>query len=151
MSEILWQWCRFDALSQYQLYEVMQARQDVFAVEQNCVYRDADGADQFSWHLIGRKKDELLAYCRVVDPGVKYMEVSIGRVLTTAKARGTGLGKALLAKAITQIEKTYPASPIRISAQHYLQRYYQGFGFNAVSRPYDEDGIWHIEMLRPVA
>ncbi len=143
-----WHYCRFNELSLNQLYAVMQVRQAVFAVEQNCAYQDADGIDQQSWHLMAFKDKELLAYCRVVDAGVKYKELSIGRVLTAQSARGTGIGKHLMQEAINRIEHNVGAVPIRISAQQYLEKYYQSFGFSTVSESYLEDGIPHIEMLR---
>ena len=143
-----WKWLRFDQLSVNQLYAMLQVRQEVFVVEQNCIYLDADGVDQHSWHLMAMKEEAVLAYCRVVDPGIKYDELSIGRVLTAQSARGTGLGKILLQNAIDNIEHNIGAVPIRISAQQYLEKYYLGFGFKTVSEPYDEDGIPHIEMLR---
>lgn len=147
-----WQWSSFDELSQHELYEILKVRQAVFTVEQNCAYQDADGLDKVSWHLMGWREDspenELVAYLRVVLPGEQYAEPSIGRVLTAPSARGSGLGKALTREAIVRISRAYRDTPIRISAQQYLEKFYSEFGFETVSEPYDEDGIPHIEMLR---
>lgn len=148
-NQVNWVWSRLGELNTKQLYDVLQARQQVFVVEQDCVYLDADGVDENSWHLIGYSNDKLQAYCRVVDAGIKYKELSIGRVLTTDAARGRGLGKTLMKQAIENIDKTYGDIAVRISAQQYLENYYQSFGFNTVSTPYDEDGIPHVEMFRP--
>ncbi|WP_226647620.1 GNAT family N-acetyltransferase [Microbulbifer variabilis] len=149
-----WQWCSFQQLSTDQLYEILRARQEVFTVEQDCPYQDADGKDQHAWHLICWDKDNnssrLVAYLRVVFPGKKYSEPSIGRVLTKECSRGTGLGKELIRRAVEQTQAEYPGLGIRISAQEHLRRFYGEFGFEQVSAPYDEDGIPHIEMLRPV-
>jgi ElaA protein len=90
----------------------------------------------------------LVAYCRIVPPGVKFPEPSIGRVLTTAGARRTGAGRALMREAVARIEALWPDKPIRIGAQRYLERFYGEFGFAKASEPYDEDGIVHIEMVR---
>ncbi|WP_193164632.1 GNAT family N-acetyltransferase [Microbulbifer hainanensis] len=148
-----WQWGKFSDFSPDQLYEVLRVRQAVFTVEQDCAYQDADGKDQSAWHLTAWRTasptPEALAYLRVVFPGKKYPEPSIGRVLTAEGARGTGLGRELMRRAVEQIEREYPQSPIRISAQQYLESFYRDFGFVRVSEPYDEDGIPHIEMLRP--
>jgi ElaA protein len=144
-----WQWCRFESLSTDQLYEIVSAREAVFVVEQNCPYLDADGLDRYSWHLTGWKDGQVAAYSRVVEPGIKYAEPSLGRVLTTGDWRRKGLGKELLQRAIEKIEEQYPGQGIRISAQQYLDSFYAGFGFERVSEPYDEDGIPHIEMVRP--
>ena len=149
---IKWQWALFDELSLYELYEIMKVRQAVFAVEQDCVYQDADDLDQVAWHLIGwhehSNEKKIVAYLRVVFPQRKFPEPSIGRVLTTPEARGTGLGKALTREVITRIADKYPNTAVRISAQQYLEKFYSAFGFETVSKPYDEDGIPHIEMLR---
>ncbi|WP_323844735.1 GNAT family N-acetyltransferase [Microbulbifer magnicolonia] len=155
---VRWQWLSFAELSSEQLYEILRARQEVFAVEQHCPYQDADGRDQVSRHLAGwhqagmhRESDHplLLAYLRVVFPGEKYAEPSIGRVLTTSSARGTGLGRELMRRALRHTQETFPGAPIRISAQQHLEKFYGEFGFVQASEPYDEDGIPHIEMLRP--
>ncbi len=150
---VTWKWTPFDALSVAELYDVLMARQAVFIVEQQCVYPDIDALDPCAWHLLGHTTDAetqvLAAYLRVVFPGKKYDEPSIGRVLTTPAARGQGWGRALMAEGIQRVEAHYPNCAIRISAQQYLERFYQSFGFQTVSEPYDEDGIPHIEMLRP--
>jgi len=147
-----WQWLLFDELSRDQLYEILKIRQAVFAVEQDCAYQDADGLDQASWHLLGWRNDanekNLVAYLRVVVPGIKYPEPSIGRILVARSVRRTGLGKALMREAITRTLTEYPDSSIRISAQQHLENFYSAFGFTTVSEPYDEDGIPHVEMLR---
>lgn len=149
---VIWQWLRFSELSADQLYEILRVRQKVFTVEQDCAYQDADGKDRYARHLAAWRANtdspQLLAYLRVVIPGVKYAEPSIGRVLTAKSARGTGLGRELMRRAIAHTQAEFPGRAIRISAQEYLQRFYREFGFEQVSEPYDEDGIPHIEMLR---
>lgn len=148
-----WKWKTFEALSVDELYEILKARQDVFGVEQNCVYQDADDLDRYSWHLFAQSTEDVTpvkveAYLRVVRPTYKYDEPSIGRVLTSALFRGKGTGKLLMEKGVALVEAEYPGRPIRISAQQYLQAFYSNFGFKTVSEPYLEDGIPHIEMLR---
>jgi ElaA protein len=146
-----WRWCRFEELSVFELDAIYRARQQVFAIEQACVYLDADGFDAFSWHLAAWcDAHELpLAYARVVHPGQKYAEPSIGRVITTGAARGTGLGRELVRRAVERCGEVFPAQGIRISAQTRLERFYAELGFVAVGPPYLEDGIPHTEMLRP--
>ena len=109
---IQWQWKTFDELSTDDLYEILKVRQEVFAVEQDCVYQDADDLDKFSWHLIAWNVSDsgspgIHAYLRVVFPTHKYRELSIGRVLTVKQARGSGLGKELLRIALLNIEREY--------------------------------------------
>jgi len=149
---IKWQWSSFENLSTLDLYEIMKVRQEVFVVEQDCVYQDSDDLDKTAWHLVGWKAGsdgrKVVAYLRVVWPGEKFKEPSIGRVLTVLSERGTGLGKALTSEALKRISTEYPGASIRISAQKYLERFYSDFAFKTVSEPYDEDGIPHIEMIR---
>ena len=149
---IEWQWSRFDQLDGQAVYAMLEARQQVFILEQACLYADIDGIDRDAHHLLGWRNDggrrELVAYLRCVPPGVKYAEPSLGRVLTSTAARGGGIGMTLLQQGLRQAEALYPGQRIRISAQLYLQAFYERFGFHAVSEPYDEDGIPHIEMLR---
>ena len=148
-----WHCAPFDSLSLADLYDLMRFRQEVFVVEQNCVYLDADGYDQKARHLLGRDETgQLVACLRLFAPGVKYPEFStdatIGRVCTAASARGTGLGQELMRSGIAEAARLWPGCGIRISAQAYLLNFYGKLGFLPVSEPYDEDGIPHVEMIR---
>ena len=147
-----WQFTHFNDLAPADLYEVLAQRQDVFILEQTCLYPDIDGLDPQAHHLLGWRmvdgKRVLAAYLRVLGPGVKYAEMSLGRVITTQAARGSGAGRALLTEGIARAEALYPGHRIRIGAQQYLEQFYRSFGFETVSAPYDEDGIMHIDMLR---
>lgn len=147
-----WQFTHFNDLAPTDLYEVLAQRQDVFILEQTCLYPDIDGLDPAAHHLLGWRtvdgKRRLAAYLRVLAPGAKYVEMSLGRVLTTSAARGSGAGRALLLEGIARAEALHPGHRIRIGAQQYLEKFYQGFGFQTVSAPYDEDGIMHVDMLR---
>ena len=120
-------------------------------LEQECLYLDADGKDRKSFHLMGFEGDELVAYARIVEPGVSYAEVSIGRILTTKIARGTGAGIELMEEGLREIESRYGKVPVRISAQTYLLKFYQKFGFESTGKEYLEDEIPHTEMLRPAS
>lgn len=149
-----WQWCRLDELTPAQQYAVFAAREAVFVVEQNCPYQDLDGLDFKAHHLIGwsdRNAGNVAAYLRVLAPGIKFREPSIGRVLTTEGYRRTGLGRQLMGKALAHIARHHPGQSVRISAQSYLDTFYRDFGFVPCSAPYLEDGIPHVEMLRLTA
>ena len=151
-STIDWHFSRFADLTPFDLYDVLAARQNVFILEQTCLYPDIDGYDLEAHHLLGWRnvdgKRQLAAYLRVLAPGAKYDEMSLGRVVTTPAARGSGAGRALLEQGIAHAEALHPGHRIRIGAQQYLERFYASFGFQTVSAPYDEDGIMHIDMLR---
>lgn len=150
-TDIIWHCREFAALSLIELQHIYAARQAVFVLEQRCFYADVDGLDEKAWHLAAWApwQGEPLAYARLFPPGVKYTEASIGRVLTTLGARGRGLGRELVRRAVSESDALFDGAALRISAQAHLDPFYQGFGFKAASEPYMEDGIPHIEMLRP--
>ncbi len=142
-----WRWQKIAQLSGSEVYEILALRQQVFVLEQTCLYADIDHKDQQCFHLSGWQGEKLHGYLRVVPPGLVYSEVALGRILTAETTRGSGLGKQLLSRALDEVSLLYPGQSIRILAQFYLQKFYAGFGFKTVSEPYDEDGIPHIEML----
>ena len=135
----------FAELSTIELYEIYKARVDVFVVEQNCSYPEIDELDLCSIHIYLKDEEGLQAYLRVIPPGLKWQEASIGRVLT--KKRGTGLGFQIVSTAIEFIEKNYSVS-IRIEAQVYAKIFYEKLGFKQCSETFLEDGIPHIQMIR---
>ena len=146
-----WTWSRFGELGVDNLYDALALRCRVFVLEQG-PYLDPDGIDRQAWHLLGRDAMGVLhAYLRVVDPGVKYAEPSIGRVITSAAWRGKGAGRALMLQGLAACEAAWPGQGIRISAQAHLQRFYGSLGFQPMGEVYLEDDIPHIEMLRPAA
>ncbi|HEY1086649.1 MAG TPA: GNAT family N-acetyltransferase [Archangium sp.] len=148
MSTPEFDWLPFSSLSGREVHDVLQLRQRVFVVEQNCPYLDADGADPSCWQGLGRVDGVLIATARIVPPGLKYMEPAIGRVVTAPEARRSGAGRALMISAIAQTKRLFPGQDIRIGAQRYLEKFYASLGFEIVGEPYDEDGIPHVEMLR---
>jgi ElaA protein len=148
MSNIVWNIKNFDEFTVPELYAVLKSRIDVFVIEQNCPYPDLDNYDQRAIHLWAEENGEVMAYCRIFDKGIKYAEASIGRVLTTEKARGKSLGKLLIQYAVETIENRFHTSEIRISAQDYLLKFYGGFGFEDTGKKYLEDDIPHTEMFR---
>lgn len=138
----------FGDLTVHELQALHMLRQQVFVVEQNCPYQDADELDSACWHLFARNtQGQVLATCRLVPAGARYVEASIGRVSNAATVRGTGMGKALMQEALRQLAHLSPGA-VRISAQQYLQGFYESLGFEAVSSPYLEDDIPHLEMLK---
>ena len=154
MSDITWRFVPFDALTTRELYELLQLRSEVFVVEQACVFQDMDGADVQAMHLLGTASGgefsgQLVAYARCFAAGIKYAEASIGRVVTHARVRGTGAGHHLIRQAIEQIFLHWGRQPIRIGAQARLALFYRQHGFTDAGKPYVEDGIPHLEMLRP--
>ena len=151
ITELVWRSVPFDALSVRQLQSIYMARQRVFTVEQGCAFLDADGFDELAHHFAAwlPSEREPLAYARLLPPGAKYLEASIGRVLTGMSVRGRGLGRELMLRALAQVDSTWPGSPVRIAAQARLEAFYASLGFAVAGARYLEDGIEHAEMLRP--
>ena len=147
---ICWRWSQLQDLNANELFDILKARQQVFIVEQRCAYQDADDLDPTAWHLTGHAADtRLVVYLRVNPPGSRYTEPSIGRLLTVRSMRGRRLASLALQKALVKCEKAYPGHAIRVAAQTYLEAFYRRFGFRAGGAPYEEDGIAHLDMIRP--
>lgn len=145
----IWRCRPLAALTAREVDAIHQARQQVFVVEQACAYLDADGHDVDCLHLTAHAAPDAvpIAYARLLPPGLKYTEASIGRVLTRARMRGTGLGRALVRRAIDATGAAFPGHDVRISAQAHLEGFYATFGFAADKPPHVEDGIPHVEMV----
>lgn len=145
--ELSWTLKKFDELSNIELYRILQLRSEVFVIEQHCNYRDLDDKDQDSWHLCAWQDDKLVAYTRLLPPGLSYKEASIGRVLNAKSIRGKNIGKELIQRSIDTVYSLSGKTDIKIGAQLYLKKFYEGFGFKQVSDIYLEDEIEHIKML----
>jgi ElaA protein len=141
--ELQWHDRAFGELSIHELYAIVALRERVFVVEQTCAYLDADGVDPVCRHLWA-EAGAIAAYLRIVPAGVKYEEVALGRIVTAPEARGIGLGRTLVRRALDAVG----AVPVRLSAQAHLERFYGELGFRTASDVYLEDGIPHLEMLR---
>jgi ElaA protein len=159
-----WNLKAFNDLTPLELYALLRLRSEVFVVEQKCVFLDMDGADPDCHHLLGwtggldipdgiggfipSGAPVLAAYARIVPPGLKYAEPSIGRVVTAPSARGTGMGRTLMAQSLTHLYALYGQQPVRIGAQQYLVDFYGSFGFVPSGEMYMEDDIPHIQMVK---
>ncbi|MCL4694988.1 MAG: GNAT family N-acetyltransferase [Candidatus Hydrogenedentes bacterium] len=147
-TKLEFRWSRLESLTALEVHEIIKARESVFVVEQGCPYQEADDMDLHAWHLSAFFNGELAAYARVVDPGIKYGQPSIGRVMTVKKFRGLKAGRALMEEAIRFTDRNFPAREITIAAQVYLREFYESLGFRACGHPYEEDGIPHVDMVR---
>lgn len=143
-----WVYKSFEELTAKEMYYILQLRNEVFVVEQNCIFQDADNKDQKSRHLFIIEGDQILAYCRILPPGISYEEMSIGRVVSSPKIRRKGMGRKLITKAIECCYSTYGQGKIRIGAQLYLLGFYGSFGFKKEGEIYLEDGIEHVQMVK---
>jgi len=143
-------WKRLEDLTTLEFYHLIKVRESVFVVEQQCAYQETDELDLHAWHLSCFLDNELIAYCRVVEPGLKYDCPSIGRVLTIAKHRNKSIGRSLMAEAIRFTEQTYANLSINIGAQVEVKGFYESFDFKQIGQPYDDAGIMHIDMIRTV-
>lgn len=141
-----WVLKKFGELTLDELYSILELRSKVFIVEQNCIYNDPDGRDQVAWHLIGTEEDQLIAYSRILPPGVVYTDPAIGRVVTSPSKRKSGLGRELMKRSIKHCEDLFGKTSITLSAQAYLKKFYESLGFSAIGDEYLDDGIPHIKM-----
>ena len=140
--------CRpFSELTVYQLHDLLRLRCDVFVVEQACVYPDIDGQDPHSRHLLGYAGGRLELCCRWYEEsqGEDGGSVVLGRIVTSSRCRGQGLGAQLMREALERIGPRR----VMLSAQAHLEDFYHRFGFNARGEPYDDAGIPHVDMVRP--
>ncbi len=141
----------FQTIPAEELYRILKLRQDVFIIEQDCIYEDIDGFDQQSLHLLMKQEETLVGYSRIVPASLKYDEVSIGRIVVNPPFRGLGYGKEIVRKSLEWINESADEPnplPVRIEAQAHLQQFYSGLGFEADGDIYILDGIPHLEMLK---
>ena len=147
-SQIDWSWYQFQQLSNIELYAVLKLRQEVFIIEQKCIYPDLDGLDLKALHLLGFDDKKLMAYLRLIPVTFhKSAHITFGRIISSKAKRGLGIGKALMQQAMQYSAEHFPAQNIQLSAQYHLVDFYHNFGFKNISEPYDDDGIMHVDML----
>ncbi len=149
LADESWRYQPWSTLTADEVYRIMVLRQRVFVVEQACAYLDADGWDPQASHLWNDHRDATIAYLRVFAPGIKYPEASLGRIVTAPEVRRSGLGRRLVAEGLARIAAAHGPAPVRIGAQKYLEGFYGEVGFVRASDDYLEDGIPHLEMVRP--
>lgn len=137
----------FQELTTQELYDILQLRSEVFVVEQDCVYQDIDGKDQKALHVLGYKNNVVVAYTRIFKPGDYFEKASIGRVVVAKKVRQHKYGYDIMEASIQAIKEHYNETNIKISAQCYLNKFYNNLGFKAIGEDYLEDGIPHIAMV----
>ena len=148
VSNINWYWRSFDELTTEQLYDLLQLRQAVFVVEQQCIYLDIDGVDKNCLHLLAYVDNKLSAYLRVIPADLHDSgHIAIGRVLSKTESRGSGIALKLMLQTMEYLQQHFPNQTIQLAAQCYLKKFYQKFGFTSIGEPYDEDGIMHIDMI----
>lgn len=147
--EPTWRWYAWHELDPDTLYAFLRLRSDIFVVEQNCPYSDMDGLDPQCLHLCGCDADgKLLAYLRLLPPGLKGVHPAIGRLVVAQSARGAGTGRQAMIRGLRGCAEHYPGAAVFLSGQQHLQGFYQSLGFRPISEPYLEDGIPHVDMLR---
>jgi len=142
-----WKMKKFNELTGGELYGILKLRNEVFVVEQECIYQDCDNKDKKSFHLFAEENGEIIAYLRILEKGISYNEISIGRVVVSKEQRKKGLARKMMIKAMNFINEELNECEIRISAQEYLINFYKSLGFKAVSEVYLEDSLPHKEML----
>lgn len=149
MQHIDWRWQRLEEFKATELYQMLALRQRVFVIEQRCIYLDADGVDTLTEHLTGHDGEQLIGCLRLLPPHVKGPEAAIGRVAVARRYRRKGLGRELMRCAMQRLRDRYRDPAVHLAAQAHLVEFYAAFGFEAISDPYDDDGIPHVDMRRP--
>ncbi|HCW52904.1 MAG TPA: GNAT family N-acetyltransferase [Clostridium sp.] len=142
-----WELKKFNELTLEEMYKILQLRNEVFIVEQNCLYQDIDDKDQKSYHLFCREEEKIIACVRILEKGLSFDEIAIGRVCVSKDFRGKGIAREIMKKAIRFIEKELCGNSIKIQAQAYLIGFYESLGFKGISEEYLEDDIPHIDMM----
>ena len=148
MNELRWQWYGWSEMSADVLHAFLRLRGNVFVVEQNCVFHEVDGLDPKCDHLCGWLGGELVAYLRLLPPGLKSPEAALGRVVVAAAHRRKGHSRAAVGRGLARSTERYPGKPIRIQAQAHLAPFYETLGFTRAGAEYVEDGIAHVDMVR---
>ena len=138
----------YNNLNTNELYDLLRVRIDVFVLEQDCPYSELDGRDKLGFHYIGIIDGIIMATSRILPKSISYDEISIGRVAVHKDYRGAAYGQIMMKNILEFIDQEWPKEPVRISAQSYLDKFYESFGFEPTGKSYLEDGIPHIEMLR---
>lgn len=149
MNESLDIYCKpFPELNVAELYDLLRLRQQVFILEQSCLYLDADGFDEAAHHLMIYKQKDLVAYSRLFGLNMPYPGyLSIGRVVTNPRYRGFSYGRKLMQRSIEQVRSIHGPFPVKIGAQAYLTAFYSSLGFRPTGQRYMEDGIPHLKMV----
>ena len=137
----------FEELSTSELYEILRERTAIFVVEQECPYQEVDNKDQFALHVMGIEDNRLIAYSRIFKPGDYGPEASIGRVLVAIPHRNRGLGQEIMKASLEAVKTHLNTDTVVVSAQRYLESFYEDLGFETIGEPYLEDGIPHIKMI----
>jgi len=147
-TKVNWLCKTFAELTTTQLYELLKLRVDIFVVEQTCAYPELDNKDRAdgAYHLLGYQNEQLVAYARLLSPGISYKNVSFGRVAIEKSQRGNGTGQKLLSTTLDYCQQLWPNKDIDIGAQEYLVDFYSKYAFRAISETYLEDGIPHLDM-----
>ncbi len=145
-----WYHKRFDELTNHELYEILRLRINIFVIEQNCPYDECDGKDYAAIHFFAKNNKDIMAYARILPPGISFKEVSIGRVAVSSNYRGNGFARKIMKEIIDYIHEYYTGTSIKIEAQEYLRTFYVELGFIAISEVFLLDNIPHIEMLYKV-
>jgi ElaA protein len=140
---------KMDELNSSEQHDIFALRSEIFVVEQECIYQDIDGKDKEALHITGKKGNEIVAYARIIESGVSYPDhISIGRLMVKKKHRRKAHGHELLSVCLRFLEEQNPKESIKISAQSYLENFYNNHGFKKQGKGYLEDGIPHIAMIK---
>jgi len=142
---------KFDELTSKELHDILKLRQDIFIIEQNCIYPDIDNNDEGAYHLLAMEDGKVIGCARILNKGVTFDEAAIGRVVVPESHRGRGIAKEMMLRAMAFVRDEMKETRIKLSAQTYIVPLYEAVGFHIVSEEYLEDDIPHVDMLCDLA
>ena len=129
--------------SEAELSQAFAIRREVFCREQGVAEaEEIDGLDPICRHYMARLDGEAVgtARTRVLDDG----SVKIERVAVLKRLRGTGIGKALMARAEADIAD----KAVVLNAQLRVEGFYAELGYRAEGGVFQEAGIDHVRMVK---
>ena len=136
----------YNELSKDEFFDILKLRIEIFVVEQSCYYQELDDEDKEAFHVSIYNNGIIVAVGRII-PDLNNREVKIGRIAVKMNQRKKGFASSMMEDMLNFISKKYGDFSVLLSAQTYLIKFYQSYGFNEIGDTYLEDGIEHINMV----
>lgn len=121
-------------------------RFEVFVNEQHVpMDEELDTLDGEATHFLAKNEaGEHVGTARILERGETG---KIGRVCVVKSARGTGLGKKLIARCLDEFRTRPHLTQAKLGAQNHAIPFYEQLGFKVVGGEYMDGGIPHHDMV----